>query len=96
MNQDQLNYLCKISSYVEKNYKELINFGFSKNEAIISYNEAEKLFQKYDKNAMNITVNKSEIKALQKESKRDLEIINEQNIASDTISIEIENEGITL
>ena len=96
MTQNQVDYLGKISSYVEKNYNDLTKYGFDKNEAFISYNEAEKLFYKYDRTQTEININKPEIKSIQSESKRDLEIINEQNIGISTKGVELEDEGIGL
>ena len=43
---------------------------------------------------MEININKPEIKSIQSESKRDLEIINEQNIGISSKGIELEDEGI--
>jgi len=94
MTQNQVDYLGKISSYVEKNYNDLIKYGFDKNEAFISYNEAEKLFYKYDRTQIEININKPAIKSIQSESKRDLEIINEQNIGISSKGVELEDEGI--
>ena len=94
-------YLDKVSGYVDNNYKELKKFGFSNEEALVSFNEGDKLFTKYDRSNPNMSIDKSEIKSLQKESKQQIvnqqnHVLQEQNIAVKNKSLGLRNEGFSM
>ena len=97
----QVEKLCSISAYVEKNYTQLIKNGFNKDEARIVFNEGRKLFTKYDRNEDNFIINKEDIKDIQKQSKKDIEIDlsktqeNTNHIAS-IQNIQMNRDGISL
>ena len=74
------SYLNKVSEYVDNNYNDLKRLGFSDKEALVSFNEGDKLLAKYDRNKLDMSVDKSEIKSIQKDSRQQIEVVQEHNI----------------
>ena len=69
----QQDSLEPIGNYVSNNYKELVQYGFNKDEARISYMEGSKLTLNYKPTARDLEISKGDIKLTQEDVKRTIE-----------------------
>ena len=69
----QQENLQKVGDYVSNNYKELINYGFSKDEARIAYLEGSKLAMNYKPTERDLAISRGEIQLTQADIKRTIE-----------------------
>lgn len=74
--------LRKIAPYVKSNYNQLLKCGFSKEEAIVAYNEGAKLFMQAAQHPKTISL--GQVKAAQEMSKNEF-VTHAKNVHSTTI-----------